>query len=92
MQDTAEGFGQPIRHMFGAFFKMQRDLPAATDLAPRYRVKIEDRIWGALYRPIAISTQWLADLVGRLQGGSLSVYLLYSFFTLTALLVLVFVL
>ena len=92
MQDTAEGFGQPIRHMFGAFFKMQRELPAASDLAPRYRVRIEDRIWGALYRPIIVSTQWLADLVGKLQGGSLSMYLLYSFFTLTALLVLVFVL
>jgi hypothetical protein len=36
MQDTAEGFGQPIRHMFGALFRhgqhhgaerMERDLP-----------------------------------------------------------------
>jgi len=91
MQDTAEGFGQPIRHMFGAFFKMERHLPAATDVAPRYRIRIEDRMWGAIYRPIAISTQWIAAQVGRLQGGSLSIYLMYSFFTLIALLVLVFV-
>jgi hydrogenase-4 component B len=91
MQDTAEGFGQPIRHMFGAFFLMQRDLPAATDVAPRYRIHIEDRIWGGLYRPIARGTQAMASLAGVVQGGSLSVYLLYSFCTLIALLVLVFV-
>ena len=89
MQDTAEGFGQPIRHMFGAFFKMERELPAATDPSPHYRVRIEDRIWGTLYRPIARATQWLADLTSRLQGGSLSIYLLYSFFTLIVLLVFV---
>jgi len=45
MQDTAEGFGQPIRHMFGAFFRMERDLPSPTDLTPRYRVHIEDHFW-----------------------------------------------
>jgi len=89
MQDTAEGFGQPIRHMFGAFFAMERELPAASDLAPRYRVRIEDRIWRTLYRPIATATQWTADRVSRLQGGSLSIYLLYSFLTLIVLLVFV---
>ena len=33
MQDTAEGFGQPIRHMFGTFFRMERQLPSAADRA-----------------------------------------------------------
>jgi hydrogenase-4 component B len=89
MQDTAEGFGQPIRHMFGAFFRMERELPTPTDNPPRYRVRIEDRIWRALYLPIARATQWLADLVSVVQGGSLSIYLLYSFFTLIVLLVFV---
>jgi len=89
MQDTAEGFGQPIRHMFGAFFRMERHLPAPDDNPPRYSVRIEDRIWRALYLPIARATQKLADLVGVLQGGSLSIYLLYSFLTLIVLLVFV---
>ncbi|MFP5249200.1 MAG: hydrogenase 4 subunit B, partial [Acidobacteriota bacterium] len=53
MQDTAEGFGQPIRHMFGAFFHMERDLPSPSDTAPRYRIHIEDRLWRAIYLPIA---------------------------------------
>jgi len=89
MQDTAEGFGQPIRHMFGAFFHIERDLPTPTDDPPRYRMKIEDRIWRTLYLPIARAVQKIADLVGILQGGSLSIYLLYSFLTLIVLLVFV---
>jgi formate hydrogenlyase subunit 3/multisubunit Na+/H+ antiporter MnhD subunit len=89
MQDTAEGFGQPIRHMFGAFFRMERDLPTPTDNPPRYRIRIEDRLWRAIYLPIARATQWLADLVSVVQGGSLSIYLLYSFVTLIILLVFV---
>ena len=89
MQDTAEGFGQPIRHMFGAFFRMERNLPSPTDLSPRYRIHIEDRFWLVLYQPIASGVQRLADAVSILQGGRLAVYLLYSFMTLLGLLVFV---
>ena len=89
MQDTAEGFGQPIRHMFGFFFGMERELPSPTDSAPHYRIHIEDRLWGAIYMPIARGVQRLADWIGLLQGGRLSIYLLYSFLTLLALLVFV---
>ncbi len=89
MQDTAEGFGQPIRHMFDVFFRMERHLPAPDDAAPRYRVAIEDRIWRGVYRPIARSVQWLADVISVLQGGRLAIYLLYSFLTLLGLLVFV---
>ena len=31
MQDTAEGFGQPIRQIFEPFFRMQRELPSPFD-------------------------------------------------------------
>jgi formate hydrogenlyase subunit 3/multisubunit Na+/H+ antiporter MnhD subunit len=89
MQDTAEGFGQPIRHIFGSFFGMERELPSPDDSAPQYRIRIEDRIWGAIYIPIARSVQRLADWIGLLQGGRLPIYLLYSFLTLIALLVFV---
>jgi hydrogenase-4 component B len=86
MQDTAEGFGQPIRHIFGPFFRMQRDLPSPSDPAPRYRIQIEDRLWPAIYLPIARSVQFLADRLSVLQGGRLAIYLLYSFLTLVVLL------
>lgn len=89
MQDSAEGFGQPIRHMFGTFFRMERDLPLADDPSPRYRIHIEDRLWRAIYLPIARGVQSLANVISVLQGGRLSSYLLYSFFTLIVLLIFV---
>jgi hypothetical protein len=89
MQDTAEGFGQPIRHMFGGFFRMERDLPSPSDSAPRYRIHIEDRLWQAIYLPIARGVQRMADVISVLQGGRLAIYLLYSFLTLLGLLVFV---
>ena len=89
MQDTAEGFGQPIRHMFGAFFRIERDLPSPTDLAPMYRIHTEDRFWRGIYQPIAGAVQRLADAASFLQGGRLAFYLLYSFVTLLVLLVFV---
>jgi formate hydrogenlyase subunit 3/multisubunit Na+/H+ antiporter MnhD subunit len=89
MQDTAEGFGQPIRHIFGAFFTLQRELPTPFDRAPRYRVVIGDRIWRGCYEPLGTLVQRLAFWTARLQQGRVAVYLLYSFVTLIVLLALV---
>jgi NADH:ubiquinone oxidoreductase subunit 5 (subunit L)/multisubunit Na+/H+ antiporter MnhA subunit len=86
MQDTAEGFGQPIRQVFELFFRIERTLPAPSDAAPRYAVKVEDRVWYAVYAPIARGVETLARWVGLIQQGRISVYLLYSFLTLLALL------
>ena len=89
MQDTAEGFGQPIRHIFQPFFAMTRELPTPFDRAPRYAVTVGDRIWLALYAPLGGIVQRVADRFAWLQQGRISVYLLYSFVTLVALLALV---
>ena len=89
MQDTAEGFGQPIRHIFGPFFRMERQLPSPWDSAPRYRIHVEDRLWRALYLPIGRGVERLAEAVAVVQGGRLAIYLLYGFLTLIGLLVFV---
>ena len=89
MQDTAEGFGQPIRHIFQSFFQMKRELPSPFDATPRYQVTIGDRIWLALYEPLGGIVQRLADSVAWLQQGRISTYLLYSFVTLVVLLAVV---
>jgi len=86
MQDTAEGFGQPIRHIFVTFFAMERELPSPLDAAPRYRVTVTDRIWRGLYLPIGGVVQRLTNAVAWLQQGRISVYLTYSFITLLVLL------
>ena len=89
MQDTAEGFGQPIRQIFEPFFRMHRELPTPFDDRPHYRVTVEDPSWRWLYLPVAQSANWIARLVGLLQQGRISVYLLYSFVTLVVTLLLV---
>jgi hypothetical protein len=86
MQDTAEGFGQPIREVFSPVFRMRRELPTPFDTAPRYRVIVADHFWHWLYLPVAGAVDFLARLVGKLQQGRISVYLTYSFLTLLALL------
>jgi hydrogenase-4 component B len=86
MQDSAEGFGQPIRQVFEPFFRMTRHLPTAFDAAPRYSVTIGDPFWHWLYLPVARSVEWAARIIGVIQQGRISVYLTYSFLTLLALL------
>jgi len=89
MQDTADAFGQPIRHVFGPLYRMDRRLPDPDDPAPRYTLKIEDRHWYWLYLPVARAAEFVSSKIALLQQGRISVYLLYSFLTLIALLVFV---
>jgi len=88
MQDTAEGFGQPIRHIFGGLFAVKRELPSPFDQAPRYKVVVGDRLWQGLYLPLGTLVQRIADAFAWLQQGRIATYLLYSFITLVALLAL----
>jgi hydrogenase-4 component B len=89
MQDTADAFAQPIRHVFGPLYRMQRQFPGPEDAQPRYSLKVQDRHWFWLYLPVARLAEFLSAKVGLLQRGRVSVYLLYSFVTLIALLVFV---
>jgi hydrogenase-4 component B len=89
MQDTAEGFGQPIRQIFEPFFVMHRELPTPFDARPRYRVVVEDHFWAWVYLPVVALANRIGRLVGLLQQGRISVYLLYSFVTLIAMLLVV---
>jgi NADH:ubiquinone oxidoreductase subunit 5 (subunit L)/multisubunit Na+/H+ antiporter MnhA subunit len=88
MQDSAEGFGQPIRQIFEPFFRMQRELPTPFDAHPHYSVTVEDHFWHGLYLPIAALVARVSRLVGLLQQGRIATYLTYSFATLIALLLL----
>jgi formate hydrogenlyase subunit 3/multisubunit Na+/H+ antiporter MnhD subunit len=86
MQDTAEGFGQPIRRIFEPFFQIRRELPGAFDRAPYYRVWVTDRWWGGVYLPLGVLVRRSADSLAWLQQGRIAIYLLYSFLTLLLLL------
>jgi formate hydrogenlyase subunit 3/multisubunit Na+/H+ antiporter MnhD subunit len=86
MQDTAEGFGQPIRQIFEPFFRLQRQLPTAFDAQPSYKVTVEDPLWYWLYLPLAHAVERVSRIIGLLQQGRIAVYLLYSFVTLMVVL------
>jgi formate hydrogenlyase subunit 3/multisubunit Na+/H+ antiporter MnhD subunit len=89
MQDTAEGFGQPIRQIFEPFFRITRHLPSPFDAQPSYKVKLEDPLWYALYLPVARLVAWVSGIIGLLQRGRIAIYLIYSFVTLIVVLLVV---
>ncbi len=89
MQDTAEGFGQPIRRIFEPFFKIENDLPTPFDIHPKYHGMSEDKIWYLLYLPLKKVTEKLSSWVSLLQHGRIHLYLAYTFVTLVVLLVFV---
>lgn len=89
MQDTAEGYGQPIKQIFQVFLRLDRHHPSPFDPRPRYHSRIEDPIWERLYVPVARLVDRLSALVGVVQHGRIAVYLVYSFLTLLLLLALI---
>jgi len=89
MQDSSEGFGQSIRVIFSPIFRLGGRVPAPDDPQPKFELRVEDKHWYGLYLPIARFVETLSLKIGTLQQGRISVYLLYSFVTLIALLVFV---
>ncbi|NPT34869.1 hydrogenase 4 subunit B [Paraburkholderia xenovorans] len=89
MQDTAEGFGQPIREIFTPLFKIERRLPSPFDSHPVYSVTVTDRAWTLIYAPLERLIMRIAALAGRLQTGRIAMYLMHSFIVLIVLLMLV---
>lgn len=89
MQDSAEGFGQPIRQIFVSFMRVERDTPDPFSRNPQYHGASLDKLWFIIYEPIAKLAGWLSDQAGRLQHGRIQWYLIYSFATLIFLLVFV---
>lgn len=86
MQDTAEGFGQPIKHIFSQFIHIRRVIPTAFDKSPIYSSQTDDRFWYVIYSPVLRTAFAISKLVSKLQQGKISHYLMYSFTTLLLLL------
>jgi hypothetical protein len=89
MQDSAEGFGQPIKQIFEPFFRIERSHPSPFDARPFYSSKIEDRLWYWVYVPVIKIADVLSGWVSVLQHGRIHIYLIYSFATLLVLLLLI---
>lgn len=95
MQYNATSFSMPIRRIFGFLFDVKEQVslsPQAAHAAfPRrlnYHLRVRDRFWNWIYKPLADASFWVARKVGRLQQGRIQVYLIYSFVTIIVLLLL----
>ena len=89
MQDSAEGYGQPVKQIFQVFLRLERHHPSPFDRQPRYHSRIEDPVWERLYLPVARGVERLASIIGAVQHGRIAIYLVYSFVTLLLLLVVI---
>ncbi len=89
MQDSAEGFGQPVRRLFAPLFEIHAQAPAPDDAQPRHVEQVDDPLRARLYRPVAAGVLGLARLLGRAQQVGMAGYLMYTFGTLLVLLLLV---
>ncbi len=86
MQDTAEGFGQPIRQIFEWYMGVVRKVPTPFDKHPHFHSETHDLLWNIFYAPVKRLNETIGALMGKLQHGRIHIYLLYSFVTLLALL------
>lgn len=89
MQDTAEGFGQPIRRIFEPFFKIESEMPTPFDTHPKYHGRSDDKLWFLFYMPVKHLTEKLSGWASLLQHGRIHLYLTYTFATLVVLLIFV---
>jgi hydrogenase-4 component B len=89
-QYTAGSFAQPIRRVFGTLAFGAREhveMPPPGDIRPaRLTVELHDRIWDAIYAPLAGGVGLLADKLNRLQFLTIRQYLTLVFIALISLL------
>ncbi|MBI5641461.1 MAG: hydrogenase 4 subunit B [Nitrospirae bacterium] len=93
MQYTSTSFAMPIRRIFGFIFSIREQVKPGTPATDRtfpvkihYYLRIRDRFWGWLYKPLVDVSFWISRRVGRLQQGRIQSYLIYSFVTIIVLL------
>ncbi|TAK46964.1 MAG: hydrogenase 4 subunit B [Xanthobacteraceae bacterium] len=89
-QYSASGFAQPIRRVFGPMVLRARirvKMPPPGDTAPaRFDLELHDRVWNALYEPIAGAIGAATESLNQLQFLTIRRYLSLVFMSLIALL------
>ncbi|MBZ0156552.1 MAG: hydrogenase 4 subunit B [Alphaproteobacteria bacterium] len=96
MQYNGTSFSMPLRRIFGFLFNIKEQVrltpQSAHSAFPRrltYYLRVRDRFWGWLYRPVAGMSFRISRKVGKLQQGRIQAYLIYSFITIIVLLLFV---
>jgi formate hydrogenlyase subunit 3/multisubunit Na+/H+ antiporter MnhD subunit len=92
MQYNATSFSMPIRRIFGFLFMIKEDVHITKAPHPafpkiiHYSLRVRDRFWFWIYKPVSEAAFWVSRKVGRLQQGRIQAYLIYSFLTIIILL------
>jgi hydrogenase-4 component B len=92
MEYTATGFSKPIRMVFKALFRPQREVQREYDFSPyfattiRFESHVEEVFERHIYRPARIWILRVSRRIRAIQHGSIHFYLLYIFITLLLLL------
>ena len=91
MQYTSTAFSQPVRRILAPVWELRESVEGGSAHTLTHRpvshdLEIGDRSWRLLYHPLGSLTTEAARRVARLQGGSIRVYITYSFITLLVLL------
>ena len=85
MQYTATAFTNPFRSIFGGVYRSQREVEADYQQAPffirgiRYTHRVVEPVDTYLYQPVLRAARWTSERFPLVQGGSLSLYVLYLF-------------
>ena len=94
MQYNSTSFAMPLRRIFGSLLIIKETVrpgdasrPLAFQQRFAFEVKIFDRAWYIIYKPLSQAAFWIARHAMRLQHGRIQIYLVYSFITLILLLV-----
>jgi hydrogenase-4 component B len=89
-QYTAGSFAQPIRRVYGTLVFGAREhveMPPPGDARPaRLEVELHDRIWDAIYAPLARAVGFAADKLNYMQFLTIRQYLTLVFTALVSLL------
>jgi hydrogenase-4 component B len=89
-QYTAGSFAQPIRRVYGTLVFGAREhveMPPPGDMRPaRLDVELHDRIWDAIYAPLAGAVGFAADKLNYMQFLTIRQYLTLVFTALVSLL------
>jgi hydrogenase-4 component B len=89
-QYTAGSFAQPIRRVYGTLVFGAREhveMPPPGDMRPaRLKVELHDRIWDAIYAPLAGAVAFAADKLNVMQFLTIRQYLTLVFTALVSLL------
>ncbi|WP_306688918.1 hydrogenase 4 subunit B [Candidatus Magnetominusculus xianensis] len=95
MQYNAVSFSMPFRRIFGFLFDIKEQISLlpqrrhpAFPVKSSYYLRVRDRFWGWIYKPVIDAVVLLSRKAGMIQHGRIHVYLIYSFVTIIVLLAL----